>query len=195
MKPLSQLFMGFYLSKHGDPLFRNPWENSTVLLRLHHFHPLKGHILVMTATTQEQFRSWAILCCRTPKYSSVTEIYSAVFSGAAFVNSLNWRLGFHQLVKPSELICKWNKVAMLRDGYKQSEIEMSSKFGAKCLLHTTCHRSVHKLIPHQLWAKTPVSISPTFFSLLGRPCVFSLSLDSPTAPIWCLLGTGGAHFP
>lgn len=124
----------FYLGRHGDLLFRNPWENSAVLLRLHHFHPLKGHILVMTATTQEQFRSWVILCCKTPKYRSVTEIYSAVFSGAAFVNSLNWRLGFHQLVKPPEPICKWNKVEMLSDGYKQSEIEMSSKFGAKYLL-------------------------------------------------------------
>lgn len=108
----------FHLGRHCHLLFRTTWESSAMLLRLHHFHPLKGHILVMTAIPPVQFRSWMTLCCKSPKNRSVTEIYSAVFSDAAFANSVNWRVGFHQLVKPSELICKWNKVKALSDGYK-----------------------------------------------------------------------------
>lgn len=108
----------FHLGRHWHLLFRTTWESSAILLRLHHFHPLKGHILVMTAIPPVQFRSWMTLCCKSPKYRSVTEIYSAAFSDAAFANSVNWRVGFHQLVKLSELICKWNKVKALSDGYK-----------------------------------------------------------------------------
>lgn len=124
----------FHLGRHWHHLVRNTWESSAILLRFHYVHPLKGYILVTTAITPVHFRSWVILCYKTPKYRSVTEIYSAVFSDAAFANSLHWRVSFHQLVKPSELICKWNKAEMLSDGYKQPEIETSSKFGAKCLL-------------------------------------------------------------
>lgn len=149
----------------------------------------------MTAIRPVQFRSWVILCCKTPKYRSVTEIYSAVFSDAAFVNSLNWRVGFHQLVKPSELICKWNKVEMLSDGYKQSEIEMSSKFGARCLLTECVITQPTNRYPIRSGLRLQF-LSHWHFSLFwGGHVFFSCPCINPTDPIWCLLGSGGAHFP